>query len=168
MKDKLEILKEKIEKKREELNMSIENGKDEKTIYQKNIELDKLIAEYIKCERQKEVLDKYNYILNNPYKGKVIEAIKNDVKSEIKGISNYELECYCNNVYVYACLKAYNIDEDEIARQILYHNNIVAEKLEGRKSSHIYISRKFNTDISNKYYEIVKKEVKTNKVSTKY
>lgn len=67
----------------------------------------------------------------------------NDVRKEIKNISDYELECYCNNVYIYACLKANNIKEDEIAKQILYRNNIAAEKLEGLKSNTSNIDLKF-------------------------
>ena len=83
----------------------------------------------------------------------------NVVRKEIKNISDYELECYCNNVYVYACLRAYKISKDEIAKQILCRNNIAAEKLESSKCNHIRISKKFNTNISNKYYGIVKEKI---------
>ena len=159
MKDKLKLLKEQIEEKRKELDLAIDKGLDAKSIYQINIELDNLIAEYIKYERQGAILEKYDYILNNPYKEQIISGIMNDVRKEIKNISDYELECYCNNVYVYACLRAYKISEDEIAKQILCRNNIAAEKLESSKCNHIRISKKFNTNISTKYYGIVKEKI---------
>lgn len=159
MKDKLKLLKEQIEEKRKELDLAIDKGLDAKSIYQINIELDNIITEYIKYERQREILEKYDYILNNPYKKQIISGIMNDVRKEIKNISDYELECYCNNVYVYTCLRAYKISEDEIAKQILCRNNIAAEKLESSKCNHIRISKKFNTNISTKYYGIVKEKI---------
>lgn len=161
MEEKLKALKKLIEEKRKELDLAIETESDKQSIYQRSIELDNLIAEYIKYENQKAILEKYDYILNNPYKEQIINAIKNDVRKEIKDISNYELECYCNNIYVYACLKSYKISQDEITKQILCRNNIAAEKLENLKCNHIRINRKFNTDISKKYYGIVKKKIET-------
>ena len=100
MEEKLKALKKLIEEKRKELDLAIETESDKQSIYQRSIELDNLIAEYIKYENQKAILEKYDYILNNPYKEQIINAIKNDVRKEIKDISNYELECYCNNIYV--------------------------------------------------------------------
>lgn len=161
MEEKLSELKEKINAKRDELNFTIEKGGDKEEIYKINAELDELIAEYIKCENQLSTLSKYNHFLNASYREEIINSIKNDVKKQVKDISDYELECYCTNIYVYGCLKAYNISKDEIAKQILYRNNIAAEKLEG--SSNINISLKFNTDISNKYYEILKQRIKEQK-----
>ncbi len=162
MKENLKKLNEKIVQKRDQLNLAIENNEDEKNIYKKSIELDNLIADYIKYEKQEKVIEKYNYILNNPYRDDIINLIKNDVKKHIKNISDYELECYCNNVYVYACLKANNISKDEIAKQILYRNNLAAEKLEGLDSNMNNMDLQFNIDISNKYYEIVKDKLKLN------
>lgn len=162
MKESLKKLNEKIIAKRNELNLSIEKGEDEKTIYKKSIELDDLIADYIRYEKKEKVIEKYNYILDNPYKEDIINSIKKDVKKHIENISDYELECYCNNVYVYACLKANNISKDEIAKQILYRNNLAAEKLEGLESNINSMELQFNTDISNKYYEIVKDKLKLN------
>ncbi len=157
MEEKFSELKEKINKKRDELNFTIEKDGDKKNIYKISVELDNLIAEYIKYENQIGILNKYNHILNASYREEIINSIKNDVREEVKDISDYELECYCTNVYVYVCLKVYNISKDEIAKQILYRNNIAAEKLEGL--SNISISLKFNTDISNKYYEILKQRI---------
>ena len=87
MKDKLKLLKEQIEGKRKELDLAIDKGLDAKSIYQMNIELDNIITEYIKYERQREILEKYDYILNNPYKEQIISGIMNDVRKEIKNIS---------------------------------------------------------------------------------
>ncbi|MCI8310290.1 Spo0E family sporulation regulatory protein-aspartic acid phosphatase [uncultured Clostridium sp.] len=162
MTEKLRELNEKIIKKRNELDSSIENNKDGDVIYKISVELDDLIAEYIKYENQKKILDKYNDILNNPYKREIINEIKKDVKKQAENISDFELECYCNNVYLYTCLKANGISNDEIAKQILYRNNMVAENLEGSENSNIDIDLKFNTDISNKYYKIIKEKLKQN------
>lgn len=61
MKDKLKLLKEQIEEKRKELDLAIDKGLDAKSIYQINIELDNIITEYIKYERQREILEKYDW-----------------------------------------------------------------------------------------------------------
>lgn len=50
MVNNLKMLDEQIVKKREELNLSIEQNKSKEYIYQKSIELDNIIAEYIQMK----------------------------------------------------------------------------------------------------------------------
>lgn len=153
-------INKKIIKKRNKLHNSIDKGLGEDAIYQASIELDVLIAEYLKNQIQQEQLNKYNDIINTGFRKEILDKIKKDVKNEIKDISDTELEYYCNNIYLYACLKAHNINDDEIVKQLMYRNIIIAEDLEKSNIESANIPSDFNDYISNKYYEIVKEKIK--------
>lgn len=94
-------INKKIIKKRNKLHNSIDKGLGEDAIYQASIELDVLIAEYLKNQIQQEQLNKYNDIINTGFRKEILDKIKKDVKNEIKDISDTELEYYCNNIYLY-------------------------------------------------------------------
>jgi len=153
-------INKKIIKKRNKLHNSIDKGLGEDAIYQASIELDVLIAEYLKNQIQQEQLNKYNDIINKGFRKEILDKIKKEVKNKIKDISDTELEYYCNNIYLYTCLKAHNINDDEIVKQLMYRNIIIAEDLEKSNIEGANIPSDFNDYISNKYYEIVKEKIK--------
>lgn len=160
MKNNIIEINKKIVEKRNKLHDSIDRGLGEDAIYQASIELDILIAEYLKNQIQQEQLNKYNDIINKEFRKEILDKIKKDVKNEIKDISDTELEYYCNNIYLYACLKAHNINDDEIVKQLMYRNVVIAEDLEKSNIESANIPLEFNDYISNKYYEMVKGKIK--------
>ncbi len=160
MQDNIIEIDKKITRKRNKLHNAIDKGLGEDAIYQASIELDVLIAEYLKNQIQQEQLNKYNNIINKGFRKEILDKIKKDVKNEVKDISNTELEYYCNNIYLYACLKAHNINDDEIIRQLMYRNVVIAEDLEKSNIESANIPLEFNNYISKKYYEMVKDKIK--------
>ena len=153
-------LNDKIIKQRDKLHTSINESSNESVIYQNSIDLDILIEEYLKNIKQQEEFEKYKDILNRDFKDEILEQIREDVKTEIKDMSDTELEYYCNNIYVYACLKANNINDNEIVKQLMYRNIVIAGELEKNNIENANIPTEFNSIISNKYYEIIKEKIK--------
>ena len=65
----------------------------------------------------------FDEILGNQYKDEVLNLIKADIRKNIKNISDEELKHYCNNIYVFACLKAHNVNDNEVINLLTEYNN---------------------------------------------
>ena len=154
--DNIIKIKNKITKKRDELNNAINDELDKNIIYQHSIELDMLVAEYLKNIKQQEQYEKYKDILNKEFKDEILERIREDVRDKIKDMSDTELEYYCNNIYIYACLKVNNINDNEIIKQLMYRNIIIEEDSEKSKIEAVNLPIEFNNYIVNKYCKIIK------------
>ena len=78
------------------------------------------------------------------------------MRDKIKDMSDTELEYYCNNIYIYACLKVNNINDNEIIKQLMYRNIIIEEDSEKSKIEAVNLPIEFNNYIVNKYCKIIK------------
>lgn len=68
-------------------------------------------------------MEKYKDILNKEYKNEIIDMIRTDVMDKAKDLKKEELEHFCNNVFTAATLAANNVEQQEIADQIMNLNN---------------------------------------------
>lgn len=152
----------KINSKRKELDSAIERGKNKDYIYNLSIELDELIAEHYRIILFNEEAKKYENYLNVNYKNELIESIRSDVKAKLKKATDIEIECFSNNVFIYVCLLANNVDVNEISKILVLHNNIYdcrIEKINVEIENTDKTDLIFCTDIANKYLEIVKQKM---------
>ena len=78
--------------------------------------------QYLENEKKKIVKD-YSELLNKPFRLEMTIKIKEEVRKSFPNAQEEELNHFSNNVYVYATLRACNIDEQEIVEQLLYLNN---------------------------------------------
>ena len=99
---------------------------------------------------------------NVNYKNELIESIRSDVKAKLKKATDIEIECFSNNVFIYVCLLANNVDVNEISKILVLHNNIYDCRIEKINVEIENIDKTdliFCTDIANKYLEIVKQKM---------
>lgn len=159
-------IKENVERRKDELNLAIENNESKEVIYQKSIAADDAIAEYIKAQRFieqcKKRIEKYNNILEQPYKNEVIEMIKKDVRKKIKYIKSNELQHFCNNVYILTCLKVHDIEEQEIMSLLLCRNNIFLceNSINLRENDYSSKELSFYSYLKNKYIKVIKSKIR--------
>ncbi len=68
-------------------------------------------------------MDKYNDLIETPFKNEIIEQIKSEVRLKYPSMVVKELIHFSTNVYIYATLIVNNIPEQEIVKQIMCLNN---------------------------------------------
>jgi len=164
----LEKLQKEIQRKKDELDLLIANNAKQDDIYIKSVEVDNSIAIYLKATRQydeenKKLIGKYEKLLEKDYKKELLDMIKKDVIDKIGKVSEKELNHFCNNIYVLCSLKAHNIEEQEIVKQIMYRNNIYMYEIQqsGKilDSDISHVELKFYTKLKNKYVKMIKKRI---------
>ena len=107
---------------------------------------------------EKEISKSFDDILDNQYKDEVLNLIKVDIRKNIKNISEEELKHYCNNIYDFACLKAHNVNDNEVINLLMeYNNDYVTKVTKEFKESNIDLN--FNTNIAKKYINIIKEKI---------
>ena len=94
-----------------ELNRLVDNATEYDKLYEQSVVTDKVIAKYLEAKQyleneKKKIVKDYSELLNS-----------------FPNAQEEELNHFSNNVYVYATLRACNIDEQEIVEQLLYLNN---------------------------------------------
>ena len=94
-----------------ELNRLVDNATEYDKLYEQSVVTDKVIAKYLEAKQ---------YLENE--KKKIVKDYSELLKS-FPNAQEEELNHFSNNVYVYATLRACNIDEQEIVEQLLYLNN---------------------------------------------
>ena len=153
----LKNINDRINIKRDELNKAIEQNKSKDFIYNLSTELDKIIDEYIIAKQFNEECKSYNKLLDTDYKNEIIILIKDDVKKQIPELADDEIECFSNNVYIYACLVANNIDSNEISKILVLHNKAYNKRIgELDKAKEENFDLNFCTNIAKKYLRIIK------------
>lgn len=164
----LEKLQKEIRKKKDELDLLINNNASQEDIYLKSIEIDSAIAVYLKAtrhydEENKRLMGKYKNLLEKDYKEEIINMIKEDVTDKIEKVSEEELNHFCNNLYVLCSLKAYKVEEQEIIKQIMYRNNVFLYEMQQNgkilDSDISNVELKFYTKLKNKYVKIIKERI---------
>lgn len=148
--------------KKEELNKAIENSNNYNDIHNLSVEIDNLIAEKFNAEKFNDEIKKYNKYLNLANKDELIKTIQEDTKIKRPNVTEDELECFSNNVYIYACLVAYNeVTADEISKLLVIHNNIYNNRIEGIneplviKDGNSYSDLQYCVEIAQKYVKLV-------------
>ena len=90
-------------------------------------------------------MNKYEKIIETPFKDKIISEIQTEVKSKFPSVEENELLIFSTNVYIYSVLKAYKIKEQEIVDQLLYFNNIYIKNMQEKPN--IIISNVIDNDL---------------------
>lgn len=104
MKSLIELQKN-IDEKKKILNLSVENDEPQDVLYQKSIDTDEAIAEYMKAvqyykaEREK-IINLHGDIINTPFKDEIINQIESDVLKRYPNISRKELKHFSTNIYI--------------------------------------------------------------------
>lgn len=111
-----------------ELNRLVDNEVEYNKLYEQSVITDKVIVKYLEAKKyleneRKKIVKNYSELLDNPFKAEITMQIKEEVKKDFPKSKEKELNHFSNNVYVYATLRAYNIDEQDIVEQLLYLNN---------------------------------------------
>lgn len=168
MKSLIELQKN-IDEKKKILNLSVENDEPQDVLYQKSVDTDEAIAEYMKAvqyykaEREK-IINLHGDIINTPFKDEIINQIESDVLKRYPNISRKELKHFSTNVYIYAILIANNVDKFKLVAVINNLNCIYAEEWQEDgvvQDSLIHeVNTDFYRDLNKKYLEIVKEKLK--------
>lgn len=168
MKSLIELRKN-IDEKKNILNLSVENDEPQDVLYQKSVDTDEAIAEYMKAvqyykaEREK-IINLHGNIINTPFKNEIINQIENDVLKRYPNISRKELKHFSTNVYIYAILIANNVDKFKLVAVINNLNCIYAEEWQENGIVQNSVIHEVNTDfyraLNKKYLEIVKEKLK--------
>lgn len=128
MENDIKEVQAKIDKARKEMDLAIENNEDYSKIYEKSIYIDKIILEYLDKEKKLNVersklMDKYNNLIETPFKNEIIGQIRSEVRLKYPSMGIEELLHFSTNVYIYATLIVHNIPEQEIVNQLMFLNN---------------------------------------------
>lgn len=167
MKSLIELQKN-VAKKKELLNLSVENGEPQDVLYKKSIEADEAIAEYMKAEQyykteREHIIQLYGDIINTTFKDEVVNQIKSDVLKRYPDISKKELEHFSMNVYIYAILVANNIHKFKIVAVLNNLNCVYAEEWQEDGIVQDSVIHEVNTDfyktLNEKYLGIVKEKL---------
>ena len=173
MKKDIRKIQKKIEKERAVLNSFFETDSidiSSTEIYNQSTKLDNIISEYINTqaelyEERSAIMYKYNEILNQPYRAEITGEIRKEVRLDNPNVGIKELEHFSNNVYVYCCLLAHNIPEQEIVNQLLFLNNKYFEQIKTEEpatpegASKITNTLEYLTNLKNKYLKIIKERI---------
>ena len=148
--------------KKEELNKAIENSNNYNDIHNLSVEIDNLIAEKFNAKKFNDEIKKYNKYLNLANKDELIKTIQEDTRINRPNTTEDEIQCFSRNVYIYACLVAYNeVSADEISKLLVLHNNIYHNRIKGIndplviKDDNTYSDLQYCVEIAKKYVALV-------------
>ena len=168
MESDVQKVQDKIDKAQKELDLAITNGEDYSKILEKSANIDKIILEYLDTEtnlknERRNLVTKYNNLIETPFKNEVIGQIRTEVRKKFPSMGIQELLHFSTNVYIYATLFVHNIPEQEIVDQLMFLNN---RFLNATQNDDVIINRKMEqptleylTYIKNKYIEIIKERI---------
>lgn len=167
MKSLIELQKN-IDEKKKILNLSVENDESQDVLYQKSVDTDEAIAEYMKAvqyykEEREKIINLHGDIINTPFKDEIIKQIETDVLKRYPNISRKEIKHFSSNVYIYAILIANNVDKFKLVAVINNLNCIYAEEWQEDGIVQDSVIHEINTDfykaLNKKYLEIVKEKL---------
>lgn len=128
MKNDIKKVQDEIDKARKELDLAIENGESYSKIYEKSVYIDQIILKYLDSERNLEnerrnLMEKYDKLIETPFKNEIIGEIRSEVRLKYPGMGIEELLHFSTNVYIYAVLIVHKVPEQEIVNQLMFLNN---------------------------------------------
>ena len=169
MENDIKKVQDKINKARKEMDLAIGNNEYYNKIYKKSVYIDKIILEYLDAgkklykERSK-LMDKYNNLIETPFKNEIIGKIRSEVRLKYPSMGIEELLHFSTNVYIYATLIVHNIPEQEIVNQLMFLNNKFFNATQN--DDEIIINREMEQPtleylkyIKDKYIKIIKEKI---------
>lgn len=159
---------EEIKKVEQELDNAVENDEEYSKIYEKSIVTDRVIAKFLKAQKQLEkergiLMKNYEKELNADFEDEIIAEIKQEVKEKYPNVGDRELVHFSNNVYVLTALQAHKTDKQEIVEQLLFLNNRYVEDAEENgqvlKSDIDKSNISFLKHLSSKYTKIIEERI---------
>ncbi len=169
MKSNIKKVQDKIDKAKEELDLAIKNNEDYSKILEKSAYIDKIILEYLDAEtnlkkERRNLMNKYENLIETPFKNEIIGKIRSEVRLKYPGMGIKELLHFSTNVYICATLFAHKVPEQEIVNELLILNNNFFNATQN--DDEIIINRKMEqptleylTYLKEKYVEIIKERI---------
>ena len=151
-----------------ELNKLVEDEVEYNKIYQQSVVTDKVIAKYLKAKQyleqeRRKIMKDYSEQLNMPFRLEITSLIKQEVKKDFPKVKEQELNHFSNNVYVYATLRAYNVNERDIVEQLVYLNNRYFDAMQEDgivKNSQIKCTNiEYLKNLNDKYTNMIKEKI---------
>lgn len=151
-----------------ELNKLVEDEVEYNKIYQQSVVTDKVIAKYLKAKQyleqeRRKIMKDYSEQLNMPFRLEITSLIKQEVKKDFPKVKEQELNHFSNNVYVYATLRAYNVNERDIVEQLVYLNNRYFDAMQEDgivKNSQIKCTNiEYLKNLNDKYTKMIKEKI---------
>lgn len=169
MNNDLKKIQNKINKARKEMDFAIANGEEYSKILEISINIDEIINEYLAAEtnlidERRNLMTKYDNLIETPFKNEIIGQIRTEVRKKYHAMGIQELLHFSTNVYIYSILKAHNIPEQEIVDQLMFLNN---KFLDATKNDDEIIiggemeepTLEYLTYIADKYAKIIKERI---------
>ncbi|MBR0491839.1 MAG: hypothetical protein IJJ82_07355 [Clostridia bacterium] len=162
-------VQEKINKAREKMDMAIANNENYSKILDISISIDSIINEYLAAEtnlidERRNLMTKYDNLINTPFKDKIINQIRKEVRQKFHAMGIQELLQFSTNVYIYSTLKAHNIPEQDVVDQLIFLNNKFLDAT--KNDDEIVIGTEMDqstleylTYIADKYTKIIKERI---------
>ena len=169
MENNIKEIQEKIYKARKEIDLAIANNEDYRVIYEKSIYIDKIIHEYLNTEKKlkierKNLMDKYDILIETPLKNEIIGKITSEISLKYPSIGIDELLHFSTNVYIYATLIVHNVPEQEIINELMFLNNKFFNVTQN--NNEIILNREMEEPtleylkyIKDKYVKIIKEKI---------
>lgn len=151
-----------------ELNRLVEDEVEYNKIYEQSVVTDKVIAKYLKAKQyleqeRRKIMKDYSEQLNMPFRLEITSLIKQEVKKDFPKVKEQELNHFSNNVYVYATLRAYNVNERDIVEQLVYLNNRYFDAMQEDgivKNSQIKCTNiEYLKNLNDKYTKMIKEKI---------
>ena len=151
-----------------ELNKLVENDVEYNKLYEQSVLTDKVIAKYLEAKQyleqeRKKIVKNYSEQLNKPFRLEITSQIKQEVIKDFPNVKEKELNHFSNNVYVYATLRAYDVNEIDIVEQLLYLNNRYFDEVQedglvkGNKIN--YTNIEYLKNLNDKYMKMIKERI---------
>lgn len=169
MGNKINEVQKKIDDARKKMDLAIANGEDYSKILEISIKIDEIINEYLAAEtnlidERRNLMKKYDDIIDTPFKNEIIGQIRTEVRQKFHAMGIQELLQFSTNVYTYAILKAHNIPEQEIVDQLMFLNNKFLDAT--KNDDEIVVGKEMEqptleylTYIADKYEKIIKERI---------
>lgn len=164
-------IKENLDKEKQKLEDLYYTGSvTMEELQNQSIKVDELVVKYMQTQiaLKKEKItieEKYKDILNKPYRFEIRNMIWSEVRLDNPNIGPREMEQFVTNVFVYCCLLAHNITEQEIVHQLIYLNNTYfdeiykQEAIDEEGASKVKDSLEYLKHLKDKYTQIIKERI---------
>lgn len=169
MGNKINEVQKQIDEARKKMDLAIANGEDYSKILEISTNIDQIINQYLAAEtnlidERRNLMAKYDDLIETPFKNEIIGQIRTEVRQKYHAMGIKELLHFSTNVYTYSILKVHNIPEQEIVDQLMFLNNKFLDVT--KNDDEIIIGREMEqptleylTYIADKYAKIIKERI---------
>lgn len=165
MDDKAKAVQEKIDK----AILDIKNSKDINIYIEKMAYIEKIVLNYLdengELENERRnLINKYENLLETPFKHEIIGQIRTEVRLKYPAMGIEDLLLFSINVYTFATLKVHKVPDQEIINKIITVNNEFLNILQNQDN--IIIDREMEQptleylqSLISKYKKIIKERI---------